>query len=86
MENLIESFQQEIESLDIKSEGLQNDLEDILKQKMRLKEPGHQLVKFMEKWEDDLIQHDESLESIYIGPWKNLKNIERIILSEERSY
>jgi hypothetical protein len=31
MENLIESFQQEIESLDIKSEGLQNDLEDILK-------------------------------------------------------
>jgi hypothetical protein len=40
----------------------------------------------MEKWEDDLIQHDESLESIYIGPWKNLKNIERIILSEERSY
>jgi hypothetical protein len=40
MENLIESFQQEIDSLDIKSEGLQNDLEDIMKQKMRLREPG----------------------------------------------
>ena len=53
---------------------------------MRCSKPGYKLEKLMEKWEDQIMDHDQDQWQYEASPWKSLEEIEQIILNEERSY